>query len=146
MFPAMWYRMIFIFCFFFISRFWDIPSPWWQASTVLVGTGSALSLLVAVTATAACCITYVVHTGSARIAGSLQLIAGQFPANPYKWATIFQNVAVLLATHYSLCVHFSLWLWFTNVEKKKRTLWKWMTCLLKSISLFIADTFSFPRI
>ncbi|GJQ74693.1 hypothetical protein Trydic_g21544 [Trypoxylus dichotomus] len=57
------------------SRFWDIPSPWWQASTVLVGTGSALSLLVAVTATAACCITYVVHTGSARIAGSLQLTA-----------------------------------------------------------------------
>lgn len=58
-------------------RFWDIPSPWWQASTVLVGVGSALSLLVAITATAACCITYVVHTGTARIAGTLQLIAGQ---------------------------------------------------------------------
>jgi hypothetical protein len=58
-------------------RFWDIPSPWWQASTVLVGVGSALSLLVAITATAACCITYVVHTGTARIAGALQLIAGQ---------------------------------------------------------------------
>lgn len=58
-------------------RFWDIPSPWWQASTVLVGVGSALSLLVAITATAACCITYVVHTGTARIAGTLQFIAGQ---------------------------------------------------------------------
>ena len=58
-------------------RFWDIPSPWWQASTVLVGVGSALSLLVAITATAACCITYVVHTGTARIAGALQFIAGQ---------------------------------------------------------------------
>lgn len=58
-----------------IFRFWDIPSPWWQASTVLVGVGSALSLLVAITATAACCITYVVHTGTARIAGTLQFIA-----------------------------------------------------------------------
>ncbi|XP_068909283.1 LHFPL tetraspan subfamily member 6 protein-like isoform X1 [Tenebrio molitor] len=57
------------------SKFWDIPSPWWQASTVLVGTGSALSLLIAVTATAACCITYVVHSGTARVAGSLQLTA-----------------------------------------------------------------------
>ncbi|XP_054264770.1 LHFPL tetraspan subfamily member 6 protein-like [Macrosteles quadrilineatus] len=57
------------------SRFWDIPSPWWQASTVMVGTGSALSLLVAVTAVSACCITYVVHTSSARIAGALQLFA-----------------------------------------------------------------------
>lgn len=57
------------------SRFWDIPSPWWQASTVLVGTGSALSLLIAVTAAAACCITYVVHAGTARIAGVLQLLS-----------------------------------------------------------------------
>ncbi|XP_063227032.1 LHFPL tetraspan subfamily member 6 protein-like [Bacillus rossius redtenbacheri] len=57
------------------SSFWDIPSPWWQASTVLVGTGSALSLLVAVTAAAACCITYVVHAGTARLAGALQLLA-----------------------------------------------------------------------
>ncbi|GLG97277.1 Lipoma HMGIC fusion partner homolog-like Protein [Gryllus bimaculatus] len=56
-------------------RFWDIPSPWWQASTVLVGVGAALSLLVAITATAACCITYVVHTGTARLAGGLQLFA-----------------------------------------------------------------------
>lgn len=57
------------------SRFWDIPSAWWQASTILVGIASALSLLVAVTALAACCITYVVHTGTARVAGVLQLIA-----------------------------------------------------------------------
>ncbi|KAK9871642.1 hypothetical protein WA026_014086, partial [Henosepilachna vigintioctopunctata] len=55
--------------------FWDIPSPWWQASTVLVGTGSAISLLIAVTATAACCITYVIHSGNAKIAGSAQLLS-----------------------------------------------------------------------
>ncbi|XP_046396297.1 LHFPL tetraspan subfamily member 6 protein-like [Ischnura elegans] len=57
------------------SRFRDIPSVWWQVCTILVGTGSALSLLVALTAAAACCITYVIHTGSARLAGALQLIA-----------------------------------------------------------------------
>lgn len=61
-----------------VLRFGDIPSPWWQASTVLVGTGSALSLLVAVTAVSACCITYVVHSTTAKTAGVLQLIAGMF--------------------------------------------------------------------
>ncbi|KAL3280317.1 hypothetical protein HHI36_017806 [Cryptolaemus montrouzieri] len=58
-----------------VERFWDIPSPWWQASTILVGTGSALSLLIAVTATAACCITFVIHSGNAKIAGSAQLLS-----------------------------------------------------------------------
>jgi len=62
---------------FFCFSFSDIPSPWWQACTILVGVGSALSLLVAVTAMAACCINYVVHKGSARLAGSLQLFAGE---------------------------------------------------------------------
>lgn len=62
----------------FCYRFWDIPSPWWQASTVMVGAGSALSLLVAVTAISACCITYVVHTASARVAGVIQLLAGEW--------------------------------------------------------------------
>ncbi|KAK6634985.1 hypothetical protein RUM44_000234 [Polyplax serrata] len=57
------------------SRFWDIPSPWWQASTILVGVASGLSLLVGVTAAAACCVTYVVHTGTARAAGFMQLFA-----------------------------------------------------------------------
>lgn len=60
------------------SRFWDIPSPWWQASTILVGVASALSLLVGVTAAAACCVTYVVHTGTARAAGFIQLCAGKY--------------------------------------------------------------------
>lgn len=62
----------------FLIRFWDIPSPWWQASTILVGVASGLSLLVGVTAAAACCVTYVVHTGTARAAGFLQLCAGLF--------------------------------------------------------------------
>ncbi|XP_025836111.1 LHFPL tetraspan subfamily member 6 protein-like [Agrilus planipennis] len=57
------------------AGFWDIPSPWWKASTVLVGTASAISLLVAVTAAAACCVTYVIHTNTAKIAGGLQILA-----------------------------------------------------------------------
>lgn len=61
----------------FCYRFWDIPSVWWQITTVLVGIGSGLSLLVAVTASAACCITYVVHDRSAKFVGALQLIAGK---------------------------------------------------------------------
>uniref|UniRef100_A0A1B6BX06 LHFPL tetraspan subfamily member 6 protein n=1 Tax=Clastoptera arizonana TaxID=38151 RepID=A0A1B6BX06_9HEMI len=72
------------------SRFGDIPSPWWQASTVLVGIGSALSLLVAVTATAACCITYVIHTATAKIAGTVQLlvallVSGGVAVYPVGW-------------------------------------------------------------
>ena len=61
---------------YLIFRFWDIPSPWWQASTVLVGTGTAISMVVAVTAVAACCITYVIHTLTAKVAGACQLLAG----------------------------------------------------------------------
>ncbi|XP_076057545.1 LHFPL tetraspan subfamily member 6 protein-like [Oratosquilla oratoria] len=58
------------------SSFWSIPSAWWQVTTVLVGVGAGLSLLVAVTALAACCLTHVIHTTSARAAGMLQFIAG----------------------------------------------------------------------
>ncbi|XP_054281487.1 LHFPL tetraspan subfamily member 6 protein-like [Macrosteles quadrilineatus] len=57
------------------SRFMDIPSGWWQVSTVLIAAASVLSLLIAVTTLAACCITYVVHAGTARVAGCIQLIA-----------------------------------------------------------------------
>lgn len=58
-------------------RFKDIPSTWWQISTVLIAAASVLSLLIAVTTLAACCITYVVHIGTAKTAGIIQLIAGE---------------------------------------------------------------------
>ncbi|XP_044743703.1 LHFPL tetraspan subfamily member 6 protein-like [Chrysoperla carnea] len=57
------------------SRFADIPSIWWQISTILVGIASALSLLVSITALAALCLTYVVHDGTARVGGAMQLLA-----------------------------------------------------------------------
>jgi len=57
------------------NSFWSIPTCWWQVSTVLVGVGCGLSLLVATTAVAACCIAYVLNAGSARLAGSLQLLS-----------------------------------------------------------------------
>lgn len=75
------------------SRFGDIPSPWWQASTVLVGTGSALSLLVAVTAMSACCITYVIHTATAKIAGTIQLLVG-------KKAMLYLSICDSVMTHF----------------------------------------------
>jgi len=74
------------------STFWTIPTPWWQLSTVLVGLGCGISLLVATTAVAACCISYVLNTGSARLAGSLQLTAAMLicvgvAAYPVGWYT-----------------------------------------------------------
>ncbi|CAB3382500.1 Hypothetical predicted protein [Cloeon dipterum] len=60
---------------FLCCRFADIPSPWWQATTVLVGVGSGLSLLLAVTACAACCISYLIHGRMAKIVGFFQFLS-----------------------------------------------------------------------
>jgi hypothetical protein len=62
---------------FYDFRYGDIPSPWWQATTVLVGLGSGLSLLLAVTATAACCIAYLIHGRMAKIVGVFQFFSGK---------------------------------------------------------------------
>jgi len=61
-------------------------------ASVLVGLGCGLSLLVATTAVAACCISYVLNTGSTRLAGSLQLTAAMLicvgaAAYPVGWYT-----------------------------------------------------------
>lgn len=69
-----------MFCF----SFEDIPSTWWQVTTVLAGTGSALTLIVAVTAISACCVSYVIQPATAKLAGMLQFIAGK---NVYFWKT-----------------------------------------------------------
>ncbi|KAG8307937.1 hypothetical protein J6590_006913 [Homalodisca vitripennis] len=58
------------------SRWRDIPSGWWQISTVLLSLACVLTIIVAVMAMSACCIDYVIHTATARTAGNLQLLAG----------------------------------------------------------------------
>uniref|UniRef100_A0A8D8X4D5 Lipoma HMGIC fusion partner homolog n=1 Tax=Cacopsylla melanoneura TaxID=428564 RepID=A0A8D8X4D5_9HEMI len=57
------------------SNFKDIPSVWWQVTTILAGAGSAITLIVAVTAISACCVSYVIHPATAKLAGAMQFIA-----------------------------------------------------------------------
>lgn len=59
------------------TSFPDIPSVSWQVTTVTVGIGAAISLLVAFTALSACCLADVVTKTTARILGLIQLIAGK---------------------------------------------------------------------
>lgn len=57
------------------TTFADIPSVSWQVSTVAVGVGGALALLVGFTALMACCMTDIVNKATARTAGFVQLVA-----------------------------------------------------------------------
>lgn len=60
------------------TSFLDIPSMSWQATTISVGLGAAVSLLVAFTAMSACCLADVITKTTARILGLIQLLAGKF--------------------------------------------------------------------
>lgn len=57
--------------------FWDIPSIWWQAATVAVGVGCGLSILVSFSALLCCCIQDSMSKNLSKIAGIVQLLAGQ---------------------------------------------------------------------
>ncbi|CAH0388025.1 unnamed protein product [Bemisia tabaci] len=57
------------------SRFEDIPSVWWQVTTIVMCLGCALSVLASVTALSACCFSYVLHSTSAKTTGGIQLLA-----------------------------------------------------------------------
>ncbi|XP_025413989.1 LHFPL tetraspan subfamily member 6 protein-like isoform X2 [Sipha flava] len=57
------------------AKFSDIPSVWWQISTVLIGGATAITVIVAVSAVSACCVTHVIQKSTAKIAGYLQLLA-----------------------------------------------------------------------
>ncbi|CAL1279571.1 unnamed protein product [Larinioides sclopetarius] len=59
------------------TSFLDIPSTSWQVTTVTVGLGAAVSLLVAFTALSACCLADVITKTTARILGLIQLFAGK---------------------------------------------------------------------
>ena len=61
------------------TTFTDIPSLWWQISTVTVGVGCGLMMLVAFTALFGCCVRGVITPTTARVARFLQLLAGQLP-------------------------------------------------------------------
>ncbi|XP_012219042.1 LHFPL tetraspan subfamily member 6 protein-like isoform X2 [Linepithema humile] len=60
------------------SSFWDIPSAWWQASTVTMGIGVAIAVISALTllAAASSFLPHILKTPKhSRILGSLQLLA-----------------------------------------------------------------------
>lgn len=58
------------------SSFLDIPSLWWQVSTVAAGAGAGLSLLLALTAAITLCLADLVTVGVARLMGGVQVTAG----------------------------------------------------------------------
>ncbi|KAK7499212.1 hypothetical protein BaRGS_00009472 [Batillaria attramentaria] len=58
------------------THFTDIPSLYWQLTTITVGTGSALALLVALTGVVATCVRGVLTHATARLAAILQVCAG----------------------------------------------------------------------
>ncbi|XP_026684215.1 LHFPL tetraspan subfamily member 6 protein-like isoform X2 [Diaphorina citri] len=61
-------------CFRYES-FKDIPSGWWQLTTIFVGFGGTVAMIIAITAMSACCISYVVQKSTAKVAGGVQLFA-----------------------------------------------------------------------
>ena len=59
------------------TEFDDIPTLWWQITTVSVGVGCGLAFLVAVVALLSCCLQDVLSVTSVKVAGALQFIAGE---------------------------------------------------------------------
>lgn len=60
------------------AEFEDIPSLWWKVTTISVGVGCGLTVLVAFTALLACCMEDVLTKTSAKVGGVLQFLAGEF--------------------------------------------------------------------
>ena len=60
------------------TEFSDIPSLWWKVTTVSVGVGCGLTVLVAFTAMLACCMDDVLTKPTAKVGGVLQFLAGQY--------------------------------------------------------------------
>ena len=63
------------------TEFDDIPSIWWQVTTITVGIGCGLGILVAFTALLSCCLDDVLSHTIAKGAGILQFIAGEQLSN-----------------------------------------------------------------
>lgn len=60
------------------AEFWDIPSLWWKVTTVIIGVGCGLSLLVSFTSILSICIEDVISKTIAKVGGLLQFIAGNY--------------------------------------------------------------------
>ena len=60
------------------ASFQDIPSEAWKASTVMMGIGCGILLLVALTAIFSCCLKDIVTRTSARVGGGFQFLAGKY--------------------------------------------------------------------
>ncbi|CAG5132068.1 unnamed protein product [Candidula unifasciata] len=58
------------------SSFTDIPSLYWQISTVTVGAGTCLALLLSLTSLVCLCVRDIITVKVARTGGVLQLLAG----------------------------------------------------------------------
>ena len=69
------------------ETFFDIPSQWWQISTVTISAGCILLLFVSVAGIFSCCVQGVLSHTSAKVAGVLQFIAGELQF------AVFANVA-----------------------------------------------------
>ncbi|XP_054167394.1 LHFPL tetraspan subfamily member 6 protein-like [Oppia nitens] len=72
--------------------FADIPSLSWQITTILMGIGVSISLLVAFTVLASCCLSDVITKRSAKTIGVIQLIAAILMVSaaviyPYGWTS-----------------------------------------------------------
>ena len=59
------------------THFSDIPSVWWQVTTVLIGIAACLSFVIALTALLAACLDDVLTKTSACILGGVQFMAGK---------------------------------------------------------------------
>ena len=59
------------------TEFEDIPNLWWKVTTISVGIGCGLTVLVAFTAILACCLEDVLTKPSAKVGGVLQFLAGK---------------------------------------------------------------------
>ncbi|XP_055868113.1 LHFPL tetraspan subfamily member 6 protein-like [Biomphalaria glabrata] len=58
------------------TTFEDIPSLYWQISTITVGIGACLSLLLSLTAVVTLCVSDIITVRVARLTGVVQLFAG----------------------------------------------------------------------
>ena len=60
------------------SRFSDIPSVWWQVTTILVGISACLSFVISLISLLAVCLDDVLTKTSACIMGAVQFMAGNY--------------------------------------------------------------------